>query len=298
MSTTFPSPSTPHDSTGIFMLLAGAAMISFSGVFVKLVHVGPTASAFYRMFFGAILLWIITLIRKNSLRLEAKPLGWMTACGFFFAMDLILWHRSVIYVGPGLSTILANFQVFFLAAFGMLILKEKLSLKYWISIPLAFSGLFLIIGGDWGALDAQYKTGLVLGLLTALTYSSYLLTFRQYQTRHGEISPFTTIAVISSIAALLLGLEMVFEGESFGIPDRVSWASLICYGLFGQVFGWVLISRGIAKVKASRAGLILLLQPGLAFVWDVLFFGRPAGPMEIAGCILAMGGIYLGSSKA
>lgn len=276
--------------------MAGAAMISFSGVFVKLAHVGPTASGFYRMLFGSILLLAVILISGKGLQFSFKPMAIMMACGGFFAMDLILWHRSIIFVGPGLSTILANFQVFFLAGFGVFMLKEKLSLKYVLSIPMGFFGLFLIIGGDWLALDAEYKTGLLLGLLTALTYSAYLLSFRKLQSAYSEISPFFTMAVISITASALLGAEMVLEGASFVIPDVQSWISLAAYGLFGQVFGWVLISKGIAKVKASRAGLILLLQPSLAFVWDVLLFNRPAGPIEIAGCILAISGIYLGSS--
>ncbi|MBU4002280.1 MAG: DMT family transporter [Proteobacteria bacterium] len=285
-----------HKLPGLYQLMAGAAMISFSAVFVKLAHVGPTASGFYRMIFGSILLCAVLLISRQKPRFSIKPMAIMMACGVFFAMDLILWHRSVFFVGPGLSTILANFQVFFLAGFGVFMLKEKLSLKYVLSIPMGFFGLFLIIGGDWLALDAQYKTGLLLGLLTALTYSAYLLSFRKLQSSYADISPFFTMAVISITAAVLLGIEMVAEKASFDIPDMQSWISLTAYGLFGQVLGWVLISRGIAKVEASRAGLILLLQPSLAFVWDVLLFNRPAGPIEIAGCILAISGIYLGSS--
>ena len=43
------------------------------------------------------------------------------------------------------------------------------------------------------------------------------------------------------------------------------------------------------------AGLALLLQPTLSFVWDVLFFGRPMQPIEIAGAAIALFAIYLGS---
>ena len=88
---------------------------------------------------------------------------------------------------------------------------------------------------------------------------------------------------------------MALEGESFVIPDSKTWISLIAYGFVGQVLGWVLISRGIAKVDASRVGLVLLLQPSLSFIWDILFFKRPAGLIEILGCIIAITAIYMGS---
>jgi drug/metabolite transporter (DMT)-like permease len=271
-------------------------MISFSGVFVKLVHVGPTSSAFYRMFFGSLLLCAIALVQAKPLPLKSKPITLMSACGFFFALDLILWHRSVIYVGPGASTILANFQVFFLAGFGVVMLKERLSLRYLVALPLGFSGLFLIIGGDWAALSANAKQGVFLGLLTALVYASYLLTLRKLQALYGEISPFVTMAVVSITTSVFLGISMVLEKASFAVPDMPSLAWLVCYGLFGQVFGWVLISKSIARVDAARSGLILLLQPSLAFVWDVLLFHRPAGILEISGCVLALWAIYMGST--
>ena len=38
------------------LLFAGAVIISFSAVFVKIAHVSAGASAFYRAFFGAIAL--------------------------------------------------------------------------------------------------------------------------------------------------------------------------------------------------------------------------------------------------
>jgi drug/metabolite transporter (DMT)-like permease len=50
-------------------------------------------------------------------------------------------------------------------------------------------------------------------------------------------------------------------------------------------------------VEASRAGLLLLLQPALTFVWDVLFFGRPTTAPEALGAALAIGAIYMGSAR-
>ena len=283
---------------GTGQLAAGALMISFSGVFVKLAHVPPTVSGFYRMAFGSLLLVAIAWGRSERFWYGWKPWGLMLACGFFFAADLIFWHRSVLFIGPGLGTILANFQVFFLAGFGVLVLKEKISLPYILSVPLGFFGLFLIMGADWAGLSADYRRGVLLGLATALAYACYLLTLRRLQTLYDHISPFATIAVISFTAAVFLCGQMMLESAAFNVPDFHTCLYLGAYGLFGQVFGWVLISRGIAKVDAARAGLVLLLQPSLAFVWDVLFFSRPAGMVEIAGCGLALVAIYLGSVRA
>ena len=43
------------------------------------------------------------------------------------------------------------------------------------------------------------------------------------------------------------------------------------------------------------AGLALLLQPSLSFVWDVLFFARPVSTTEVVGAVIALLAIYVGA---
>ena len=50
-------------SRAMMRVLAGAAVISFAPVFVRLVDVPPTTSAFYRTLFGGLMLVIIVRIR-------------------------------------------------------------------------------------------------------------------------------------------------------------------------------------------------------------------------------------------
>ena len=57
------------------------------------------------------------------------------------------------------------------------------------------------------------------------------------------------------------------------------------------------LSAGVTRIPASRAGLILLLQPSLSFVWDVILFGRPTDLTQALGAALAVTAIYLGSQK-
>ena len=280
------------------MVLAGAVMISFSAVFVKIAHVGPTVSAFYRMAIGGVLLTIIALLTGRVSRFPLRSFGLMVLCAFCFVWDLTVWHHSIFYVGPGLATILANFQVFFLAGIGFLIFKERLNLRYVISVPLALLGLgLLILPRNMVTPQPHFYLGVGLGLLTALAYSAYLLSLRRLQSRYTELSAFFVIALISLLTALGLGFEVIATGNSFAIPDTQTYLALIAYGIMGQVLGWVLISKGIGKIEASRAGLILLLQPTLSFVWDILFFGHPAGLFDLAGAALAIFAIYLGSTS-
>ena len=61
------------------------------------------------------------------------------------------------------------------------------------------------------------------------------------------------------------------------------------------MLAWLLMVGAMPRLPASLVGLLLLLQPALAFVLDVLLFGRPTTALDWLGLALALAGILLGA---
>ena len=97
--------------------------------------------------------------------------------------------------------------------------------------------------------------------------------------------------------ALLLLIAQA-EGVSLAVTDVADIKWLLGYGILSHTFGALLLASSLPHVSTTEAGLALLLQPTLSFVWDVLFFDRPMQAIEIAGAAIALVAIYLGSRKA
>jgi len=280
------------------LVTGGAVVISFAAIFVQLADVGASTSAFYRMVFGTAGFGLLLLIDPR-LR-QGLSSGWLTSLliAVCFTLDLWFWHQSIAYIGPGLSTLLANFQVFVLTAVGVIWLKERISLSFALGLSLAMVGLWLLFGRDWTTLPPDGRLGVILGLLTALAYGSYLLTLRAAQIRTPELRPETRLFQVSLYCTVLLGVINLAEGQSFLIPDTRSLLALLALGLCCQVLGWLLIARGMPSLAAALVGLLLLLQPSLSILWDMLIFGLELEGIEFAGCALALMGIYLGFRAA
>ncbi len=276
-------------------LYIGAALISLSPVWVKLVDVSATASAFWRLAIGGIVIAAFLVAARKRLDLPARIWSVLVLAASLLAADLWFYHRSIQFIGPGLATLLANFQVFVLAAAGFVVLRERPGARQLIAIPLALLGLSLIVGVDWNALPADYRSGILFGFGAAVTYAGYLLAMRRSRRDSTNPVPSREIAVVSLLGAAMLGVTTVAEGGSLAIGSLEDFGWLVSYGVLSHGCGMLFITSSLPHVTTTQAGIALLLQPTLSFVWDVVFFARPMSAVELVGAVIAVCAIYLGS---
>ncbi|MFC5570010.1 DMT family transporter [Lysobacter yangpyeongensis] len=274
----------------------GAALISTSAVFVKWVGIGPTASAFWRMGLAAVLLlaWLLRGEMRRAWKPDARVFGLLVVAALFFAADLWMWHRSILYVGVGLATLLGNFQVFALAAYGSFVLGERGGWRLWTGLLMALAGLALLLAPGWEGFDARFRIGIAFGLGTAVAYGGFLIAFRAGQAQRAHVANEAMLWWLCLLTAALLLPMSLLGGEALQPQGVRDWSALLAYALIAQVFGWLVIGRVMPKLPAGVLGLCLLLQPLLSYVWDALLFGTRLGVVELFGLGLSLAGIFLG----
>jgi drug/metabolite transporter (DMT)-like permease len=88
---------------------AGALVIAFSAILVRLAHVSPETAAVFRCVYALPALGLLAWIERQRYgpRGSRDRLVALSA-GVFFAIDLICWHHSIAAVGAGLATVLAT----------------------------------------------------------------------------------------------------------------------------------------------------------------------------------------------
>lgn len=149
----------------------------------------------------------------------------------------------------------------------------------------------------WSRLDHLYKIGVYFGLITAFCYAGYLLLIRKLQSGQNALPVFYILMLVSFSSSLFLGLAIYWGGGSFAIPDLQTGTALVLLGLFSQTIGWIFIANALPRIQASFAGLVLLLQPALSFIWDVLLFHRTTTLVNWSGVVIALAAIYMGMAS-
>jgi len=105
------------------------------------------------------------------------------------------------------------------------------------------------------------------------------------------------LGIVSLIGAAGLGVAGVAEGASFAIPSLKSLLVLLALAGIGHCLSWVLISKAMSHLRVAVVGLMLLLQPIVAFLLDVGLFDRPTTSREWLGLAFTLAGIFLASLK-
>ncbi|MFZ2456300.1 MAG: DMT family transporter [Candidatus Altiarchaeia archaeon] len=274
-------------------LLLGVVALSFSPLAVKLVIFDTNASAFYRSFYAGIFFLALSLLNYKT-QFGVKNNKWIVPsiiAGFFLGADLVVWHKTIIYMGAGPATFLGNSQILFVTIFSALVYREKITKEFCLILAIVMVGLYMLTPIAGVAVSQPYS--FFLGMIVGFTYAGMLISLRYAKALSGETYP-----ELLSLCALFAASAFIIAVYSFGLRndniivwDLKSHVIMAFTALLCQTFGWYLINHTITKIPAHEGSLTLLFQPLFATVWGAVFFSEWLTGLQMIGMILALAGI-------
>jgi drug/metabolite transporter (DMT)-like permease len=272
---------------------AGAACLSASAVLFTLANVEPAAATFYRCALPLPVLGVLALVerrREGPRRLASH--AYAVLAGFFLALNLVMWIRTIADVGAGPATVLGNLQVLFVALFAWAVLRERPNQLLLAVLPVVVLGIVLVSGVVGTSNTAAHPVaGVLFGVATSAAYACFLLIIRGTagHARHAAGQLFEATAG-AAVSALLLGLT--FGGLQLAIP-RKSLVWLVVLTLTSGIVGWLLITRSLPHLPATVSALVLLLEPAGALFLAAAVLGQRPSLLQLAGSVLICGGVLI-----
>jgi drug/metabolite transporter (DMT)-like permease len=273
-------------------LLAGGCAIGFAPIFVRLSDIGPVASAFWRTALAAPMLWLMVIPAKAGIQTEGTSTPWsaLLLAGLFFALDLGVWHWSIIWTSVANSTLLANLAPIFVTLAGWLIWKRKVTPLFLTGMVVAIAGMFVLVGPNFGV-GGTRLLGDALAALTATFYAGYFLSIKIARDAGASTARVmawsTTITAIALLPVALLSPQPMIPSSTHG------WMILVALALVTQILGQGLIAYAFAHLPASLSSVSLLIQPVVATVAAWAIFGEPIGLVQVAGGAIVLAGIWV-----
>ena len=272
-------------------LLGGAAFIALSPIFVRLSEAGPTATAFWRVALAVPALWLLYWWRSapRPHRYSGKwPL--MLAAAIAFAGDLGFWHKSIQLTSVANSTLLANLASLFVTLAAWLLFGQRPTRLFVAGLAAALAGVALLVHTSL-EFSRTALAGDALGVVTAAFYAGYILAVKSLRDR-GETT-LHLMAVTTTCTALILFPVALASGEPMLPSSARGWMVLVGLALVSHAAGQGLIAYALAHLPASFSSVSLLLQPVIAAVFAWVLLAEPLVPLQIAGALVVLFGIYL-----
>ncbi len=301
-----PPPRPPSDAKPWFQPLAdrpiaaaalGALIIAFSAVLVRLADVPPSTAAFFRCAYALPPLAILALVERRRYGPRApgqRRLAWLA--GAFFAADLVLWHHAIHAVGAGLATVLGNTQVVMVPLIGWLVLGERPGRRVAAAVPVVLAGVVLIsgvLGG--GAYGADPQLGVVLGVLTGISYAGFIIILRRGNAdERRPAGPLFDATLSAAICAALIGLPL---GELDLVPSVPAHLWLLLLALGVQVAGWLVISLSLPRLPAALTSVVLTIQPVGSVLLGILILSEAPSPLQLVGTLCILAGLAIATLR-
>jgi drug/metabolite transporter (DMT)-like permease len=280
-------------SLPLLALVMGAIALGSSPLLVRLSHLEPTATAFYRVALAAPAFLLLPLITSPAAD-AAKPatradLLWLVAAGGFFALDLLCLHWSLRFTSVANATLFLNFAPFFVALGAWVIFGELPALRAVLSFIIAIGGVALLVGGV-SAAQPDRLLGDALGILAGAAYGGYLLVVSRF--RHRTSTSLVMGVTTLSCAVFLLPAALAM-GESLLPATAIAWGLLLALALVTHAGGQGLLVFAMKYLPATTSSVTLLLQPVVAACGAWLLFSEKLGFWQIVGGCIVLAGIVL-----
>ncbi|HLX80238.1 MAG TPA: DMT family transporter [Burkholderiales bacterium] len=275
----------------LFSLFAGATFIALSPIWVRISDVGPTASAFWRVFLAVPLLWVLFFsVKTKERKILPPPWRYMLAAGIAFAGDLAFWHWSIRFTSVANSTLLANLASIFVTLAAWLLWRLRPSAMFLAGLATALAGVALLVRASLGASPGALL-GDGLSVVTAMFYAWYLLSVKEVRDRGG--ATLQLMAVTTTITAAILFPVALASGEALLPGTPAGWLTLLGLAWISHTAGQGLIAYALAHLPAAFSSVGLLFQPVMAalFAWALL--GESLSTLQIAGGMVVLAGILL-----
>ena len=247
---------------GPFLVFLGACALSFGGLIVKSFD-GSTLwqILFWRslFFIAVVAIFLIFTYRGNIFSVLYKS----GIPGLIGGIVLSIGFASYVFAMYETTVANTNFiiqtQALFLAIFGYVFLKEKISKLTLTCIVLALAGIILMLGSS---LTRGQMTGNLVAFIMPISFAILILIVRKYP--KVDMIP---LQLVAGIFATLIGLIM---SPSILVSSNDIILGFVA-GFFQVGLGFILITIGARSTPSAFVGIIMLTEAVLGPFWAWMF---------------------------
>lgn len=268
---------------GILLIIISATSFGAMPIFAHFTYaagVTPLTALFFRFAIAAICLYAYQVIRKIPLPKTQNLRTLILLGGIGFVLQSISFFTALTVASPGLVVLLLYLYPTIVVGISIMVLRRPSSLIKLMALGIALLGTVLTIG----SVAETQALGVVLGLISASVYATYVLIGEQVM---REESPLTACAVMISSAAVVYGGIVAIRGISF--PTLLSgWIAIFALALISTILAIGTLFAGIKLLGAPTAAMLSTLEPVVTIGLSMMILHQSVTKTQLIGGALIL----------
>lgn len=280
------------------MKAKGYVLAAFSAVFygliplfiipVKAIGFSLDVTLFYRFFISALFLLAYLLYKGETLKMNLKELLVYVSLGLFYSLSAEFLFLGYDYLTPGIaSTILFVYPVI-VALIMAFFFKEKITKLTAFSLLLSLLGVGVLSmkGPDFTINVA----GFLIALGSAVFYALYLVVVNKSSIQVSGMKMTFYSLLFSSVYYFIKSIVL---RESLLLPNLDLFLNISAFALITTVFSILALVYAIQLIGSTHTAIMGALEPVVAIIISVGFFGENLTLTLFLGVILILVGVVI-----
>ena len=249
----------------IAVFLAG-----FTGILGRLISLNEGMIVWYRLLITTVTMWILFGFANKLYRIPATDILKITVVGLIAALHWITFYGSIKYANVSVALVCFSAAGFFTSIFEPLILRTKFDVAEIFLGLLTLAGIYIIFH-----FDTRYKTGIIVGLISALLGALFPVLNRQFLQR---INVETMLAWQQTGGLIWISLLLPFYLLRFPVehflpgPEDTMW--LLVLSWLCSVIAFQFSSYALKRLSAFTVNLSFSLEPVYGILLAFIVFNE------------------------
>ena len=240
-----------------FQLHIAVFLAGFTGILGRLITLNEGLIVWYRLLFTAATMWILFGLMKKLQKISIIDILKIAGVGFIAAMHWATFYGSIKYANVSVALVCFAAIGFFTALFEPIILRKRINLVELLLGLITLSGIYIIFH-----FDTQFKTGIILGIISAILASLFPIFNREFLKR---INVETMLTWQQTGGLITLSILLPFYLQKFPVEtiipslNNIGW--LLVLSWFCSVIAFQLSSNALKRLSAFTVNLTFNLEP-------------------------------------
>lgn len=237
---------------------------------LKTEGMGEFSILFYRFFFSALIIGLICLVRKESLRIPKELRFKLLTLGILYASSAFFFLYSFNFLPTGVSTTMHFMYPIIVSMMMALFFKEKKSMVIFLATILSVFGVVMLCWTDGVVIK---PLGVLVVITSVFSYSFYIISINK--SKAGRLNAEVLTFYVMTIGAIIfLAIAMGTPKGLQGISNVPSLIRLLLLAFLCTVLSGFTLILAIKLIGSTVTSILGSMEPLVALVVGVFYFGE------------------------